>query len=54
LAEREARGGTIRKTSLDEDRGRFVYKVEANYGRSSAKIKLKITRSGDVVERNFD
>jgi hypothetical protein len=54
VAKREARGGVIRKASLDEDEGRLVYKVEAYYGASSAKIKLKITRGGEVIGRDFD
>ena len=54
VPKREARGGVIRKASLDEDEGRFVYKVEAYYGASSAKIKLKITRGGEVIGRDFD
>ena len=54
VAERSARGGVIRKASLDEDEGRFVYKVEGYYGASSAKIKLKITRDGEVIGRDFD
>jgi hypothetical protein len=54
VAARESRHGLIRRVSLDEDDGRLVYKVEAYYGESRAKIKLKITRGGQVLGRDFD
>jgi hypothetical protein len=49
-----ARGGAIRKAKLEEDDHRLVYKVEAYYGQSDAKVKLKITRGGEVVGRDYD
>jgi hypothetical protein len=54
VAARESRHGLIRRVSLDEDDGRLVYKVKAYYGQSGAKIKLKITRSGQLLGRDFD
>jgi hypothetical protein len=54
VAARESRHGLIRRVSLDEDDGRLVYKVEAYYGESRAKIKLKITRGGQLLGRDFD
>jgi len=54
VASRESHGGLIRRVSLDENDGRLVYKVEAYYGRSRAKIKLKITRGGQLLGRDFD
>lgn len=49
-----ARGGAIRKAKLEEDDHRLIYKVEAYYGQSNAKVKLKITRGGEVVGRDYD
>ncbi len=51
---REARGGAVRKAHLDEDHGRLVYEVEAYYGQSSAKLKLKVARDGTVLDRDYD
>ena len=54
VAARESRHGLIRRVSLDEDDGRLVYKVEAYYGQSRAKIKLKISRTGQLLGRDCD
>lgn len=36
-----ARGGAVRKAKLEEDEHRLIYKIEAYYGQSNAKVKLK-------------
>jgi hypothetical protein len=54
VAAKESRGGMMRKASLDEEAGRLVYRTESFYGQSEAKIKLRISRGGEVLEREFD
>jgi hypothetical protein len=54
VAARETRGGAIRNASLEQDAGLLVYKIESSYGRSDAKVTLKIASDGQVIERNFD
>lgn len=54
VAAREARGGAMRKASIEQDVGTLVYKTESFYGLTNTKVKLKITRSGEVIEREFD
>jgi hypothetical protein len=54
VAAREARGGAMRKASIEMDAGTLVYKTESFYGLTDTKVKLKITRSGEVIARDFD
>jgi hypothetical protein len=54
VAAKETRGGAIREASLEQDSGMLVYKIESYYGQSDAKVTLKITSDGQVIERNFD
>jgi hypothetical protein len=48
------RGGLIRKARVEEDEHHMIYKIDAFYGQSSAKVKLKITRQGEVIDRDYD
>lgn len=36
------------------DAGTLVYKTESFYGLTDTKVKLKITRDGEVIARDFD
>jgi len=54
VAAEEARGGAMRKASIEMDAGTLVYKTESFYGLTDTKVKLKITRSGEVIARDFD
>jgi hypothetical protein len=54
VAAKETRGGAIRNASLEQDAGLLVYNIESYYGQSDAKVTLKITSDGQVIERNFD
>ncbi len=51
---REARGGLIRKAELKQYAGRLAYKVEAYYGTSDSKVRVTVTRSGTVLDIDFD
>jgi hypothetical protein len=48
------RGGLVRKARIEEDEHRMIYKIEAFHDQSSAKVKLKITREGQVIDRDYD
>ena len=51
---REARGGLIRKAELKQYAGHLAYKVEAYYGTSDSKVSVTATRSGTVLNIDFD
>ena len=50
---RESRGGTVHLVSLSAQSGKPVYKVKANYGKTTNRqIAFVVTRTNHVVSRN--